>query len=108
MYFVMIQAPERPYKMETALIFAETVFYFTVSLAVIALGVFSAMVTCRLVRIARELEELSINLNHASSEAGERIHDIIDRLSEVPILSHFLKKSVPTRNEKGREKSSKK
>ena len=94
--------------METVLIFAETVFYLTVSAAVIVIGVLCAIVTYRLIRIARELENLSRNLSHASSEAGERINDIIDRLSDLPILSYFLKKRSVTHEGKGRGKSSKK
>jgi len=94
--------------METTLIVAQIVFYFTVSAAIIVVGILCAMVTYRLVRIARELEELSRNLNHASSEAGERINDVIDKLSDVPILSYFLKKRTMAHGEKGRGKSSKK
>ncbi len=92
--------------METALILAETVFYFTVSVAIITIGALSAVVTYHLIHIAKELEELSGNLNAASGEAGERINDIIDRLSELPILSYFLKKRSVVRNGKGRGKLS--
>ncbi|MDO8516231.1 MAG: hypothetical protein Q7S28_03210 [bacterium] len=93
--------------METALIFAQTLFYFTVSLAIIAIGILSAIVTYHLIHIARELEELSRKLNDASSEAGERINDIINRLSDLPILSYFLKTRSTQHNGKGRGKSSK-
>lgn len=78
--------------MIATLIFAQTLFYFTVSFAIIAVGVFCAVVAYHLIRITRELEGLSRNLNQASSEAGERINDIIDRLSDLPMLSYFLKK----------------
>ncbi|MDP3771765.1 MAG: hypothetical protein Q8Q94_00100 [bacterium] len=91
--------------MEATLIFAQTVFYFTVSLAVMAVGISCGIVTRRLVRIAREIENLSRNLNHASSEAGERINDIIERLSDIPILSFFLRKHSATHNGKGRGRS---
>ncbi len=94
--------------METALIFAQTLFYLTVSAAVIAIGVLCAIVTYHLIHITRELEELSRNLNRASSEAGERIDDIIDRLSDLPILAYFLKKRSVTHERKGRGISSKK
>jgi len=79
-----------------------------VSVAIIAIGVLCAIVAYHLIRIVRKLEELSRNLNHAGSIAGERINDIIDRISELPILSYFLKKRPATRDEKGRGKSSKK
>ncbi len=88
--------------MDATLIFAETIFYFTVSFAVITIGISCAIVTRHLIRIAREIEDLSRNLNHASSEAGERINDIIERLSDIPILSYFLRKHSATRNGKGR------
>ena len=78
--------------MFTALIFSETVFYLTVSIAIIAVGILFAIFTYHLIRIARELEELSLNLNHGSSEAMKKINDMIDRLTEIPILSYFLKK----------------
>ncbi|MDO8523248.1 MAG: hypothetical protein Q7S12_03140 [bacterium] len=78
--------------MITALILAQTVFYITVSTAIIAVGIFCAVVAYHLIHITRELEGLSRNLNQASSEAGERINDIIDRLSDLPVLSYFLEK----------------
>ena len=79
--------------MNTALIFSETVFYLTVSIAIIVVGVLFSILTYHLIRISKELEKLSHNLNHASSEAIDRINDIIDRLSELPILSYFLKRA---------------
>ncbi|HUX35930.1 MAG TPA: hypothetical protein VMV71_02755 [Candidatus Paceibacterota bacterium] len=91
--------------METALIFSETVFYLTVSVAIIIIGALCAIVAYHLIRITRELEELSGNLNDASSEAGERINEIIDRLSGLPVLSYFLKKRSPEHRSKGREKT---
>jgi len=93
--------------METTLIVAEIIFYLTVSAGIIAIGVLCAIVAYYLIGIARELEELSQNLNHATAEAGERINDIIDRLSDLPFLSYFLKRHPATHDRKGREKSSK-
>lgn len=90
--------------METALIFAQTVFYLTVSVAIIVIGVLGVVVMYHLIRITRELEELSRNLKNASSEAGERINDIIDRLSDLPVLSYFLKKHPSVGGRKGRGK----
>jgi len=94
--------------MEVALVFAETVFYSTVSLAIITIGTFCVIVMYHLIRIVRELEEFSRNLKSASSDAGERINDIIDGISDLPILSYFLKKRSVLRERKGREKSSNK
>jgi len=78
--------------METTLILAKIIFYFAVSAAVIALGVLTAIVAYHLIRITRELENLARNINHVSSEAGEKINDIINKLSALPILSYFLRK----------------
>ena len=84
--------------------FAEIVFYFTVSVAIIVIGILCSIVTYHLIHIARELEKLSSNLSQASSEAGEKINDIIDRLSDLPIFSYFLRKRSPARNRKDQEK----
>jgi hypothetical protein len=86
--------------MTTTLIFAEIIFYFTVSLAIIAVGILCATVVYYLVRLARELEEISHNMKLASNEAGERINYILDKLSILPVLSFFLKKHPATRRKK--------
>ncbi len=87
--------------MATTLIFAEIVFYLTVSIAIILMAALGASVTYRLIRIARELEGLSRNLNQASSEAGERIREVVERLSDIPVLSFFLRRhQAPREKEK--------
>ncbi|MCR4328905.1 MAG: hypothetical protein NUV53_05380 [Patescibacteria group bacterium] len=91
--------------METALMFAETVFYLTVSVTIIVLGVWCALLARHFIRIARELGEFFRNLHDVSSEVGERIRDSIDRISDVPILSYFLKKHSTAHERKGRSKS---
>lgn len=93
--------------MGTALMFAETVFYFTVSAAVIVLGALGAVIAYHLIRIIREFGELFRDLHRAGSVAGERMNDIIDRLSNLPILSYLLKKRPATSGKKGRGKLSK-
>jgi len=90
--------------METTLIFAQTVFYLTVSLAAIAIGIFSVIIMCQVIRLVREIKKISSNLNYASSEVAERIKNIIDRFSVWPILSFFLKKRSAAHESKGREK----
>lgn len=84
--------------MDTGLIFAETIFYFTVSATIIVVGALSAITAFHLIHIARELEELSRKINSTSSEIGERIEDMLDRLSNLPILSYFLRKRRMTRD----------
>ena len=79
--------------MENALIISQTIFYFTISIVVITLGVLATVVTYHLIKITKALEEMSRNIHNASSDAIERIKDLIERLSILPILSFFLKKS---------------
>jgi len=94
---------------ETVLIVSETVFYLTVSLVIIVSGTLFAFVAYHLINIAKELAELSRNLNDAASDAGERINEIIDRLSDLPVLSYFLKeRRIAQHKRNGREKLSNK
>jgi fatty acid desaturase len=90
--------------MINALMLSQIVFYFTVSIAIIAVGILFGIFTYHLIKIAKELQELSHNLNHGSAEAMKKINDIIDRLSDIPILSYFLKKRETTHEgSKGRK-----
>ncbi len=84
--------------MNLALIISQIFFNFTVALTIIFFGILCSVVVYHLIMIVKELEKLSKNINHASAELAERIGDIIDRLSELPILSYFLGKR--TRNRK--------
>lgn len=78
-----------------ALLLAQTIFYFVVSLAIIVVGILCAVVAYHLIHIAKELEVLSQNLTDASSDAIEQVNDVIDRLSALPILSYFLRRRAP-------------
>lgn len=80
--------------METTLIISQILFNFSISTAVIILGISCWLITYHLISIARELKKLSHNLNYAASDAGERIQEIIDKLSDVPVLSYFLKRPL--------------
>ena len=73
--------------------FSQTLFYFVVSMAIIVLGVLFAIVTYHIINITKELEKISNNFYDMSDEAKERIRDVLDGLSEVPILSFFIKRS---------------
>ncbi len=85
--------------METTLIFSEIVYYLTISIVVITLGAFCAAILFYFLKMVQELEGLSHNLKSASSEVGERINDIIERLSALPVFSYLLKKH-PKKHEK--------
>ncbi len=75
----------------TALIFAQTVFYFTASLAIIVFGVLLGITAYYFIQIARQVQNLSENLNHASDEIKENITEIFDNLSRIPFLSFIFK-----------------
>jgi len=77
--------------METALIFSQIVFNLVVSIVIIALGILMAIVAYHLIKIAKELEQISHNFHETADEAGERIKEILEKLSNLPILSYFLK-----------------
>ncbi len=72
------------------LIVAQTLFYFTVSFAIIALSILTGMIAYHLVKITRELRRITDNLGDASDELRESLADIIERLSGLPILSMFM------------------
>lgn len=75
------------------LILAQTVFYFTFSLLLIVVFISAILVGYYLIHIAKNLNKLSDNLNQTSEEVKENIKEIIERISSLPFLSFFLKKS---------------
>ncbi len=79
--------------METALIFSQTLFYLVISLAIIVLGVLSSLVVYNLVKITKQLKEISKNFENTSSVVAKQIEEIIDRLATLPFLSFFFKKN---------------
>lgn len=72
------------------LIIAQTLFYFTVSFAIIALSFLAGMIAYQLVKITKELGRITDNLGDASDELRDSLSDLIERLSGLPILSMFL------------------
>ncbi|MCX6761064.1 MAG: hypothetical protein NTZ84_03125 [Candidatus Nealsonbacteria bacterium] len=78
--------------MENILIISQIIFYSVFSLAIIVLGFLTAVVAYHLVSIVKELEVISKDLHDASGEAKEKIKDIIERLSSLPVLSFLLNK----------------
>lgn len=71
---------------------AQTIYYFSASLAIIVIGVFCAIVSYHLIYIAKRLRHISNNLDGLSDELKEKIESVVDKLSALPILSYFLKK----------------
>jgi len=94
--------------METALLIGQIIFYFTVSLAIIIVGILFSVVAYYLIRAAKNLDALSKNLHTASKDAIQGINDIIDRLSDLPGLSYFLRKRPRDTEEKGSKKNKRK
>jgi flagellar motor component MotA len=95
--------------MENILIISQIIFYSVFSLAIIVLGFLMAVVAYHLVNIVKELEVISKELHDASGEAKEKIKDIIERLSSLPLLSFLLNKTKTKEgNQKGRKKTNKK
>ncbi len=72
------------------LIFSQTLFYLTVSVAIIALGIVISMVAYNVVKITRDLRKIANNMGHASEDIRESIEDALENLSSIPFLSMFL------------------
>lgn len=78
--------------MDTIFIISQTVFYFTVSIAIIVVGIIFSLIMYHVMKIVREIEVMVKNLHNVTDEALERIDEMIERLSALPLLSLFLKK----------------
>lgn len=74
------------------LIIAQTIFYFSVSLVIIIFGITVVLVGYRFIKLIRELHNTIHNIHSASSEALERVRDVLEKLSALPFLALFLKK----------------
>lgn len=61
--------------METTLIFAQTVFYLTVSIGVFIIALLSLVATYHLVRIAHEIEDLPHDFSHTETEELIKVKD---------------------------------
>jgi len=77
----------------TALILAQTLFYLTVSLAIIVLGVLLGIATYHFIAIAKNLRKLSADLDKASDDVRKNVEEIMERLSTLPLFSFLLKNS---------------
>lgn len=76
----------------TALIFAQTLFYLTVSLAIIVLSVLLGVVAYHFIAIAKHLRKLSTDLDQASDDVRKNIEEIVEQLSSLPLFSLLFKK----------------
>jgi len=82
------------------LIFAQTLYYLVASLAMITIGALFLVILYHLIHIAKHLRNISDNLDSTSANLKKRIEEIIERLSELPILSFFLKRNKKRNSEK--------
>ena len=80
------------YFVENALILSQTIFYFSASVAIIVIGIIFSVGTYHLTVIVKELEAITRDIHDFTGDAEERIRDILERLSHVPLLSFFLKR----------------
>jgi|SRR3989344_8148720 len=74
------------------LAFSQTLFYLTVSLAIIVLGALAAIIAYYSMEIAKHLNKIAGNLDQASDEIKENIKELTDKLSQVPFLSFLIKR----------------
>lgn len=74
------------------LVFAQTLYYLVVSVAIIVLGTLFVVIAYYLISIAKHLGHISDNLDDTSGDLKKRIEEIVERLSSLPILSYFLKR----------------
>lgn len=75
----------------TTLVFSQILFYFSVSIAVIILGLMMGVVVYRVIKIAKSLQKISENIENASDDLGDRLENILNNLATMPILSFFFK-----------------
>ncbi|MDE2001741.1 MAG: hypothetical protein KGI60_04230 [Patescibacteria group bacterium] len=82
----------------TLLVAAQTLFYFTVSLAIIVLGVLCAVIAYYLMKVARNLRRISDNLGDASDDVHVKIEEALENLASIPFLSAFMSRGQKTRS----------
>lgn len=84
--------------------FAQTLFYLTVSLAIIGLGILFGMITYYLMKVARELNRIANNVGEASDDLRVQLEDILEQLASIPFLSAFIRPAAFRKHsKKGRE-----
>lgn len=85
------------------LIIAQIVFYFSMSLAVIGLGILIGIKSYEHILIARDLRALLEKAVEATGAAEERVEEFFDKLSALPFLSYFFTKTRKRTHKKGRD-----
>lgn len=90
--------------METTLIILQIIFYAVASLAIIAFFCFIAIAAYRIIKILNKLQIIAAQAQEVSGEAKQKIEEIIENLSLLPIVSFFIKKQKKSRKNKQQTK----
>ena len=93
--------------METTLIVSQIIFYSVTSLAIILIGILFSIEMYHLICMTKELKTIVRDFHNLTNETQERIKDIAERLSNLPILSFLFKKKREhiKKDKKGRKKN---
>jgi hypothetical protein len=84
--------------MENILTILQIIFYAVFSLATIVLFFFMVTAAYRLIKILKTLQTIARDVQEVSDGAKEKIEDIIEKFSILPIISFFIKKIGKTKN----------
>ncbi|TSC81851.1 MAG: hypothetical protein G01um101420_764 [Parcubacteria group bacterium Gr01-1014_20] len=85
------------------LIFAQIVFYFSASIAIIVIGVLLVFAIYHLVRVSRHLHSIAESFDQTSHEVKDRLAMALENLERLPVFS-FLFKSRDRGHKSGRSK----
>ena len=83
--------------METTLIILQIIFYFVSSLAIIVFFIVMVAAAYRIIKILDTLQIIALQAQEVSEETKQKIEEIIENLSLMPILSFFIKKQKKSR-----------
>jgi hypothetical protein len=87
--------------MENTLTILQIIFYAVFSLAAIVFFFFMIVGAYRVIKILKTLQVIANDVRTVSDDAKQKIEDIIEKFSLLPIISFFIKKV-------GRNKTSRK
>lgn len=90
--------------METTLILSQIIFYFVVSGAIIAVGIFFSIAMYHFVHIIKGLQAIIHDFHDLTEGAREKISEILERLSRLPVLSFLLKQTNDKKTKKHEKK----
>lgn len=83
--------------------FAQTLFYFVSSIAILVVGGLLGIVVFHVIKIVKNLEIFSDNLNETSAEIKGKVNAYLDKLADTPIISLLIEKLFKRENSKGKK-----